>query len=409
MGHFSLKNLVERGPERFAPVDGLRAISILWMICFHATYFVGWFAPREPFAAYLASPGLRVLENGHLGVDVFFVISGYLIASLLLKERARSGTLNLKSFYARRAYRILPAYIVGLLFAALIMREKSNIQYAWANLLFISNFLPAHLQSMGWSWSLAIEEQFYIIFPVFLLFMHARTARPLRWLGWLLALAFALRLGLVWAYGINYAVPIHPLFDHDGFYRYFDGIYDKTYARFGGILLGVIVAYLERDTDLLKRFVARRDLARLGLVASFAGIVFFLNRAGYSQAPEDQWTPGALFAYFVVYRYVFAALVAYILFYVIAQARVGKPGVTSRLLSWRGWMPAAELSYGAYLFHPLVIIAAYYKNPPTRFTLDEMAPKYIGIFIFTFILAYLLYALVERPMREKGRALARTL
>src|SRR5947208_2452901 len=104
-----------------------------------------------------------------MGVDIFFVISGYLIASLLLKEHDRTGGIRLKKFYARRAFRVLPAYLIGLCLTALILKERSNIGHAWANLLFINNFLPASWQAMGWSWSLAIEEQFYIVFPVALI------------------------------------------------------------------------------------------------------------------------------------------------------------------------------------------------------------------------------------------------
>ncbi len=406
MSHFNPKHLLDRGPERFAPVDGLRAISVLWMIAFHAIYFVGWFVGREPFAGLLSHNALRPLENGHLGVDIFFVISGYLIASLLLKELDRTGKIRLKAFYTRRAFRVLPAYVIGLLLTALILKERSNIQYAWTNLLFINNFFPTDKQAMGWSWSLAIEEQFYLIFPVALIALHSCARRQLKLFAWLLGLAFVIRIALVWILKIDYPVPIHPVFDHDGFYRYFSGIYDKTYGRFGGILFGVLVAYLERDTAVLKSIASRPGLARACLLTCGGVIGFFLMRAGYA-TPEDAWPRGALMVYFALYRYLFAACVAYGLLYVIAQARFGKPGLFNRVLSWRGWLPAAELSYGAYLLHPLVIIAVYFKHPPQLFTFGEMAGKFVTIFIVTFTLAYLMYAAVERPLREKGRILAK--
>jgi peptidoglycan/LPS O-acetylase OafA/YrhL len=100
-------------------------------------------------------------------VDVFFVISGFIISHILMREHKATGRLDLKHFYLRRAIRLFPAYYVALgLYGVLDPLPLKNV---WANLLYVNNFLPIEQQFMGWAWSLAIEEQFYIVFPIALL------------------------------------------------------------------------------------------------------------------------------------------------------------------------------------------------------------------------------------------------
>ena len=130
-----------------------------------------------------------------MGVDLFFVISGYLIGTILLSEYRTSGRLQIKRFYVRRFLRLMPVYtvamIAGLYFVHNIPREAvlmefppfMNANNMWANFLYVNNFLPINRQYMGWCWSLAIEEQFYLILPGFILIvMRARpaAARPRR-------------------------------------------------------------------------------------------------------------------------------------------------------------------------------------------------------------------------------------
>lgn len=113
---------------------------------------------------------------GDLGVDVFFVLSGFLISSLLFSELEKSGSVAIRGFYFRRALRILPAYYVALAgWAAIGMPAALGYamprSYIWANILYIKNFLPYLHQFMNLSWSLAIEEHFYLLFAPFLLLL----------------------------------------------------------------------------------------------------------------------------------------------------------------------------------------------------------------------------------------------
>jgi peptidoglycan/LPS O-acetylase OafA/YrhL len=155
--------------ESYRPaLDGLRTVSVAAVLCYH----------------------MDAAQGGYLGVDVFFVLSGFLISSLLLDELARSGGVALAAFYQRRAVRLLPAFYVYLacgLALVLLFKGPSQqhlfYQGAVASLLFVNNWLKAVRPASGGSWlghvwSLSVEEQFYLLWPILLLALaRSRVAR----------------------------------------------------------------------------------------------------------------------------------------------------------------------------------------------------------------------------------------
>jgi peptidoglycan/LPS O-acetylase OafA/YrhL len=159
-------------PSRnIASLDGLRAVSIGLVLFAHSL-------GTENFLPLSALKG--ILEPGRLGVRVFFVISGYLITSLLLLERERTGRISLGAFYARRAIRILPAFAaflvcVGLLsYFGEIVLPRHNLIYAATYTLNLTR-APGSWWT-GHLWSLAVEEQFYLVWPAVVAFCSRRTA-----------------------------------------------------------------------------------------------------------------------------------------------------------------------------------------------------------------------------------------
>jgi len=182
-------------------LDGVRGIAVLAVLAYHAT------GP--------GLPGGRLLVGGWLGVDVFFVLSGYLITRLLLNEAEASGRIHRRAFYGRRARRLLPALGVVLavwLFLTLsgalpVERLGSSARHADAGLAVVPvigsvtllyNWLLAFElptpAGMGHLWSLAVEEQFYLVWPTVLVFAGARGRRPTRSLATLLAGGVAVAL-----------------------------------------------------------------------------------------------------------------------------------------------------------------------------------------------------------------------
>ena len=192
------RSLTHRPPGDDPVVDGVRALAILWVIPYHLVLFhLGSFTAEA--VAVATGTWTQWTSRGDMGVDLFFVISGYLIGGILFAEYRSTGTVLIRRFYVRRFLRLIPVYIVamlvGLYFVHNIPREAilmafppfMNADMMWTNLLYVNNFLPINRQYMGWCWSLAIEEQFYLLFPAFLLLIM-RVGRPLRTLGALLLL-----------------------------------------------------------------------------------------------------------------------------------------------------------------------------------------------------------------------------
>lgn len=163
-----------RGDGSIASLNGLRALSVIMVIGSHLATSVG--VPPQLRAALAVFDGY--LFNGALGVHFFFCISGFLITHLLLKERAETGTIDLKTFYVRRTLRIWPVLYAFVLFLFVVSRttalDVTSCQFATA-LTFTKNYgcsswIDGHL------WSLGVEFQFYLFWPAVVVFFSTRTA-----------------------------------------------------------------------------------------------------------------------------------------------------------------------------------------------------------------------------------------
>ena len=155
-------------------LDGLRALSIGLVVFGHAT------ATLRPLPSWM-HPAEVVLGNGELGVSFFFVISGFLITYLLLKELRATRTISFYNFYVRRVTRIFPAFYVYLVFVSslsILGFLKLTATDVIMSACFVWNYLPLGTGSwwVAQTWSLSIEEQFYVIWPIALATLGPRTA-----------------------------------------------------------------------------------------------------------------------------------------------------------------------------------------------------------------------------------------
>jgi len=146
------------GRDQFGSLDGLRCLCILAVLWHHAPVWGG-----------LSAPPL-LLSRGFLGVDVFFVLSGFLITTLLLRETARRGHFSLRDFYRRRILRIVPVYFfVVTMVSAYYIWAKGQGHYAGLvpyYYLFLANFLTTDIPLLAPTWSLSVEEQYYLVWPL---------------------------------------------------------------------------------------------------------------------------------------------------------------------------------------------------------------------------------------------------
>lgn len=228
------KHLTNRPALQEPVIDGVRAIAILWVVVLHMVLLQFALFPLQATAIF-TNPATSWVRNGTLGVDLFFVISGFLIGSILFAEMKKSGNLILSRFYVRRFLRLIPVYTAAMVLALyflhnLPLRPKwGHAENAWANILYVNNFLPYMKQYMGWCWSLAIEEQFYLLLPACILLFLGLGKGRVRILVGLMVLSVAIRYTVIHSSGIvppNRFAPFTP-----AWYRWMDVIYDKPWMR----------------------------------------------------------------------------------------------------------------------------------------------------------------------------------
>lgn len=334
-------------------IDGLRALAVLPVIFFHA----GW----QGFA------------GGFVGVDVFFVISGYLITSIILAEQ-RAGTFRLAGFIERRARRILPALFLMMsacLVWAILWFLPTDMRFFSKSLaavtLFVSNIL--FWQSSGYfrpatelipllhTWSLAVEEQFYVLFPLFMILSQTWGSRIRTGV---LILMLLLSLGLA-----QYLVLTKP-----------SAAFFLLPTRGWEILLGVLAAFWQSRQRPIPGMAFREVLGGIGLSMILVAVAIYHKKTPFPGWPALLPTLGALL----------------VILYASPQTRVG------RLLSQRWLVGMGLISYSAYLWHqPLLAFARY------RLMRDLSAAEMSSVMLFVLLLAYGSWRFVEIPFRDRQR------
>ncbi|MGC1547247.1 MAG: acyltransferase [Rhodanobacter sp.] len=221
--------------NRLPGLDLLRAIAIVWVMLFHSWVIDGWghFGGVETF--------------GWMGVDLFFVLSGYLIGSQLLKPLANGEPVSFADFYLRRAFRVLPVFFVvlALYFLWPAFREFPGIQPLWQFLSFTINLLIDYEHNKAFShvWSLCVEEHFYLLFP-WLAWWLTRRPSVTKFISVCIAVVLggmAIR-GYVWLHEI---APLRGVDDGRLSLRYLQDIYYPTWSRLDGLLIGVVLATIK--------------------------------------------------------------------------------------------------------------------------------------------------------------------
>ena len=218
--------------NRLPGLDTLRALAIVVVMAFHLDGLLpNIFGPIERF--------------GWMGVDLFFVLSGYLIGSQLLKPVREGRGISMLDFYRKRAYRILPVYLVVLALYVFwpLWREAPGMSPLWQFLTFTENFFVDYSINHAFShvWSLCVEEHFYLLLPMIVILMSRRAAawKTVALLGFFVALGLAIR-------SYEYFHVLLPMGrDSDGFsVQYIERIYYPTYTRLDGLLAGVALALM---------------------------------------------------------------------------------------------------------------------------------------------------------------------
>lgn len=350
---FSLRENLRRlrMPRRDAvPVaTGLRALSMTWVLVQHVHQGLRPLGATPEGARFLAHPALTVGWAGNLGIEIFFVLSGYLIGGILAREREETGAIATRPFYVRRAMRILPAYLLAMA-VNLALPTTANKGAVWANLLFVNNFVPFTEQFMAHCWSLAIEEQFFLTAPLLVLLLY-RVSPQRRTTLLAVVVAVACVTALVVVFALRLELSLRSPNAHE-FWRYMNAFYVKPHTRFGSIVMGILVAWLEREGRVLRALERVRPLPWLLAVASLAAMAFvvFVFPEGRDEAGGRRLVGSVSLA---LGGYLFGAATATLL--LVSRARGPVATLLERTLGARVLHPVAQLSYAMYLLHPVCI------------------------------------------------------
>ncbi|MEM1333142.1 MAG: acyltransferase family protein [Actinomycetota bacterium] len=381
--------LISRVPY-LAGLDGLRAIAVVAVMIYHANS--DW------------------LPGGYLGVEMFFVISGYLITLLIIAERERTYRVSLRDFWARRARRLLPA--LGLLLVGVtiwtILFERDAVGElrgdVIAGLLYGSNWYQL-VVGLGYTaagdfaplrhlWSLAVEEQFYVVWPlvmVLLLRRHGtrRVAATSRWMA-LVALAIAGLMALAYHPGVIGEPSSTP----DAYWSVLgrdisklDFLYLGSFSRASGILLGAALALVWRPYAL-RRSPAGRAGRRLDLLALVGLVGFGWMTVQVPLVTDDGAANGVLFRGGMLLASVFTI---FLIAAVAHPSSFADRAFDRNLLRWIGIR-----SYGLYLYH-WPVYQAIRGIAGNKLTVTEFALA----MVITVVLAEASYRFVEQPVRQR--------
>lgn len=331
-------------------IDGLRALAVVPVILFHA--------------------GIQGFSGGFVGVDIFFVISGYLITSIIISE-LETGNFTISGFYERRARRILPALffvmLVSLPFAWWLLLPHELVAFGRsiiAVIVFASNILfwqesdyfatDSELIPLLHTWSLAVEEQYYVIFPILLLVCWKLG---LRWVTAIIAAIAAISLGLAeWGWrhdasGNFYLLP------------------SRAWELMAGAGCALYLGHKPQPTGTLSQVLS---LSGLGLL--IVSIIWL----------DDTIPFPSVYAILPVLGTSLIILFAH------------QNNWTGKLLSLQALVGIGLVSYSAYLWHqPMFAFARlYYADEPGLVIM-------LGLALLAFVLAFISWRFVERPFRQR--------
>jgi len=366
-------------PRHIAELDGLRGIAVLFVLLYHFSIVL----------TYATGPirALRtVFTPGWTGVDLFFVLSGCLITGILLDEKGSRDYF--RRFYIRRVLRICPVYYLALLVSFTLARAwllpaaGVPITTSLAYLFNFSNWLSLHareIEALNHYWSLAVEEQFYLTFPL-AVFLLSRKA-----------LLRALTAVVVLAPVVRFFI-LSTVADPDMAKRI---AYVLTPARADGLAFGALVAIVLRD-ERMRAAALRYSGVALAAIISLLLVWFGVKARFHLESPA---TLSALYTVLAC---------AYALIVLRSADAAGDRGAVQAFLRWRLLRKAGRYSYAAYVFHFPLLVATM----PLFLALSERGrhllalPWFLAGIALTFLLARISWSVMEAPILRLKTVLA---
>ncbi|XP_022618569.1 O-acyltransferase like protein-like [Seriola dumerili] len=393
----------------YSSLNGIRSLSLLWIICGHSTQFSvinnldnykDWKKTVERSPLYVFAISGPVF----LAVDTFLLLGGLLSAKTLMSSISRAedklSTCLVANYIFKRIKRVQPLHLfimcltIGLIslikwgpyWFPLIETMMDCKTYWWANILLINNLLPVHEICIPWTWYLSLDFQCYATTPLLLYFYRLNK-------GMFAAVAGGLLLMTTVAGVVITALMQLPVFEPSTMtsYNYVLHYYLKPYTRYGPFLIGILtgIHLMTKKDQLLKRKwqAALGWLCCLLLMAVLVGLAYVLR-----ETPSYPSVPHAL--YQGLHRPLWALSVTWI----ILACEEGYGGFIKSFLSWGLWVPLSNISFACYLSHPVFIILYIgLQETPIHYTDLNFMYLFLGHLVLTLVVSYVLTVLVEKP------------
>jgi peptidoglycan/LPS O-acetylase OafA/YrhL len=387
-GFFDLELLDNRYPV----LHGMRVLGIISVVQYHVT-MVFTFQQKLAMDWFWAATSLAVF----FGMDLFFILSGFLIGSILLHSVEHSGSQQVRRFYLRRAFRTFPPYYVVLTILVFTTSlSSSQRHHLWLEYLYLTNYgRPLAIRGlvMPWGWSLALEEQFYLAVPLlFVVLLRVRSDRGrVGLLAALWASAFVVRLVLHLR---------HPDWDEESLYNF---LYYKTHARYDTLVAGIFLAYVQsRWREPIGRWLERPAARAIVAVPSLLCLWLLMNQwvFGWGGAPLAH-----VLSWGTLTTIMYAGWILLLL--------NDRGGWIQRALSLPVFRRMATLGYGVYLVH--LPLCTGVMSPAAHALTERFGwPMFlvwplavVALFGLSMAVSYVLHLSIEKPaLRLRDRLAA---
>ena len=356
--------------DRLHGLDHLRAVAIVLVLLFHYNFYYGVPKWLDTFSSF-----------GWSGVDLFFVLSGYLIADKLFRGFESQGRLDFSGFYLNRFLRIIPAYlaVVAIYFIFPVLQEGRGLQPLWRFLTFTQNIsIDMYRNTFSHAWSLCVEEHFYLLLPILLGLIFSRKKTNMA-IYFFIAVAVS---GVIIRY-ILWDTFVAPAFGRTRIMVALRHIYYPTYCRLDGLLVGVAIACIFNYRPAMKENLTKYGNWILALSILLLIATYFLFGGSLVSQNFTTFTT-AVFGFPLVS-----------LSYGLMVISAISPNCV--LYKYKFWPTAtlAAVSYSIYLSHKIIYHAAHTQ---LKYAFEPGGQQ---IFIICLSAAFLcgltLYLIVEKP------------
>ena len=366
--------------NRYPALHGLRVLAIVTVVQYHVTAILSW---EEHLALNkdMVDSSLAIF----FGMDLFFVLSGFLIGSILLHSLEKPGGKTIRRFYMRRAFRTFPSYYVVLtvlaLTSVLTVMQKKHLPFEY---VYLSNFFdPTRTDLvMLWGWSLALEEQFYLVVPLLFLVLHFLRSDRLRvvFLSVLWSAALVTRIIIY----LRHVGPWHDL-------EIYGALYFRTHTRYDTLVAGVLLALVHnRYGAKIGRWLGRPFSRALLALPSLACLWLLLR----------PWMFGDKYVQ-IVHLFAWGTITSVMYFGMLLLLLHGG-GWIHRLLSANIFRRLATVGYGVYLVHiPLCdrLIVPLSRALDARHwpALAVWSVCLAALLVASFATGYVMHVIIEKP------------